>query len=72
MPIPTEATFTSGNQMSKDELIGEYVTRVVDGMDTDTLAVYAHNCMTIYMETLTEEELRAEIAEFYPDLLEEV
>jgi hypothetical protein len=67
-----EATFTSGNQMTKDELIGEYVTRIVDGMDMDTLVTYAHNCMAISMETLTDEELRAEIADFYPDLLEEV
>ena len=67
-----EATFTSGNQMTKDELIGEYVTRIVDGMDMDTLVSYAHNCMTSYMELLSEEDLRAEIADFYPDLLEEV
>jgi len=58
--------------MTRDELINEYVTRIVDGMDADTLAVYAHNCMAISMELLSDDDLRAEIADFYPDLLEEV
>jgi hypothetical protein len=58
--------------MTRDELINEYVTRIVDGMDMDTLVVYAHNCMAISMELLSDEDLRAEIADFYPDLLEEV
>ena len=58
--------------MTKDELLDKFVTRTVDGMDTNTLVMYAHNMMTITMATLTDEELRAEIADFYPDLLEEV
>ena len=66
-----EATFTSGNQMTKDELIGEYVTRIVDGMDMDTLVSYAHECLTRAWADCSEEDLRAEIADFYPDLLEE-
>jgi hypothetical protein len=72
LPIPTEATSTSGNQMTKDELIGEYVTRIVDGMDMDTLVSYAYSCMAIALEQFSDEDLRAEIADFYPDLLEEV
>ena len=66
-----EATFTSGNHMTKDELIGEYVTRIVEDMDMDTLVSYAHECLTRAREDRSEEDLRAEIAEFYPDLLEE-
>jgi hypothetical protein len=57
--------------MTKDELIGEYVTRIVDGMDMDTLVSYAHDCLTSALVALSDEDLRAEIADFYPDLLEE-
>ncbi len=67
-----EATCTSGNQMTKDELIGEYVDRIVDGMDIDTLVSYAHDGLAGALEKLSDEDLRAEIADFYPDLLEEV
>jgi len=67
-----EATFTSGNHMTKDELIGEYVTRIVEDMDMDTLVSYAHDCLTSALVTLSDEDLRTEIADFYPDLLEEV
>jgi hypothetical protein len=58
--------------MTRDELISEYVTRIVDGMDMDTLVTYAHDCLASVLETYSEEDLRAEIADFYPDLLEEV
>jgi hypothetical protein len=58
--------------MTNDELIGEYVTRIVDGMDMDTLVSYAHDCLAGALEKLSDEDLRAEIADFYPDLLEEV
>lgn len=58
--------------MTIDELLDEFVDRRLNDMDTPELESYARNMMTIAMETLTDEELRAEIADFYPDLLEEV
>lgn len=58
--------------MTKDELLDEFVDRTLDAMDTPELESYARNMMTIAMKTLADEELRAKIAEFYPDLLEEV
>jgi len=65
------AATCTGNHMTKDELIREYVTRIVEDMDMDTLISYAHECLTRAREDRSEEDLRAEIAEFYPDLLEE-
>jgi hypothetical protein len=58
--------------MTKDELIGEYATRIVEGMDMDTLVAYAIDQLIDGLHTMSEENLRAEIADFYPDLLEEV
>jgi hypothetical protein len=58
--------------MTKDELIGEYATRIVEGMDMDTLVAYAIDQLIDGLHTMSDEDLREEIADFYPDLLEEV
>lgn len=58
--------------MTKDELIGEYATRIVEGMDMDTLVAYATEQLIDALSTMSDEDLREEIADFYPDLLEEV
>jgi NAD/NADP transhydrogenase alpha subunit len=57
--------------MTKDELIGEYATRIVEGMDMDTLVAYATDQLLDALSTMSDEDLREEIADFYPDLLEE-
>ena len=55
---------------NREDLIGEYADRVVDGMDMDSLVVYALDKMMEDLRTYSDEDLRDEIAEFYPDLLE--
>lgn len=57
--------------MTKDELISEYAQRVVEDMDMDTLVAYALDQLIDGLATMSEEDLREEIADFYPDLLEE-
>jgi hypothetical protein len=57
--------------MTKDELIGEYATRIVDGMDTNTLVAYAIEQLIDGLSRMSEEDLREEIADSDPDLLEE-
>ena len=57
--------------IDKDELVSDYVVRIVEGMDIDTLCELAYN--VIFEEKIGYEdgELLAEIEEYYPDLLEE-
>lgn len=57
--------------MTKDELISEYAQRVVGDMDMDTLVAYALDQLIDGLATMSEEDLREEVADFYPDLLEE-
>ena len=57
--------------MTKDELIGNYAQRVVEDMDMDTLVAYALDQLIDGLATMSDEDLREEIADFYPDLLEE-
>lgn len=55
---------------NREDLIGEYADRVVDGMDMDSLVVYALDKMMEDLRTYSDEDLHDEIAAFYPDLLE--
>jgi len=65
------AATCTGNHMTKDDLIREYAYRIVDGMDVDTLVSWAIDTLAERLEDLPDEDLRNEIADFYPDLLEE-
>ena len=60
------------NREIRDELIGEYVGRIVGGMDMDTIIAHAHDNLAEALDKLSDEDLRAEIADICPDLLEEV
>ena len=57
--------------LNRDDLIREYAYRIVDGMDVDTLVTWAIDTLAERLEDLPDEDLRTEIADFYPDLLEE-
>ena len=57
--------------MNREDLINEYVERITEQLDTDTLVAYAIFKMREDMHTYTDEQLRTEIMDYYPDLLEE-
>ena len=56
--------------MEREDLIGAYAERVVDGMDMDTLVMYAIERMMDDLRTYSDEQLEDEVMDFYPDLLE--
>lgn len=55
-----------------DELRREYTERVVDGMDIDTLCNFVFEQIMTNLEDYSDEQLKNEINEYYPDLLEEL
>lgn len=57
--------------VNRDKLLNDYVLEVVEGMDLSVLVSYAIDGLRRDMETLTTDELIAEVEEFYPHLLEE-
>ena len=57
--------------LDRDDLISAYAERVVDGMDVATLAMYAVDKIRDDLRTYSDEQLHNEIADFYPDLLED-
>jgi hypothetical protein len=56
--------------LNREDLIAEYAERIVEGMDVDTLVMYAIDQLMDGLRTYTDEDLAAEIEDFYPDLLE--
>ena len=54
----------------KDELIDRYVTRVIDGLDLDDCLAILHDYMTKSYEDYSLEEMKEEVIEYYPELLD--
>jgi hypothetical protein len=55
--------------MNREEIEIELAERVVEGMDMDTLVVYATERLREAYRELSEEELMLEVQEFAPDLI---
>ena len=62
-------TQTTDNISLKDELIDRYVTRVIDGLDLDDCLAILHDYMTKSYEDYSLEEMKEEVIEYYPELL---
>ena len=63
-------TQTTDNISLKDELIDRYVTRVIDGLDLDDCLAILHDYMTKSYEDYSLEEMKEEVTEYYPELLD--
>ena len=57
--------------MNKDELAEAFADRTVDGMDVDTLGVIVYELLVKEYQSMTEEQLRAEVKKWAEDLLEQ-
>ena len=55
---------------NREDLTSEYAEAVVDGMDIDTLVMYAIDTIRDGLRSYSDEELHEEIARFFPELLE--
>lgn len=58
------------SEQHRAELIEAYAQRVVDGMDLQDIVAIAMDKLMEDLEHYTDEALVAEIADFYPDLVE--
>lgn len=57
--------------MNRDDLISEYAALVVDGMDMETLCMYAIDKIRDDLKTYSDADLEAEVRDYYPFLLED-
>jgi hypothetical protein len=58
--------------MERAEMIEQMADNMVENMDIATLAMYAQERLVDSYSQLTEEELRQEIQEYFPYLMEEL
>lgn len=56
--------------MNRTELQDAYINSVIDGMDLKDCLAMLFDYMDNDMDSYTEEELIAEVTEYYPELLE--
>jgi len=56
--------------LNREDLISQYAERLVEGMDIETLVMYAIDEMMDNLRTYADADLIKEIEDFYPDLLE--
>ena len=57
--------------MDKDQLAADFAVHMVEGMDWDTLFMFAVERLRSDYELLSEEELLAEVREYAPHLVDE-
>ena len=56
---------------NRDVIMDRYASRVLDDMDYNTLYALAHIMLKDSKKGLTNDQLTNQIADYYPDLLEE-
>lgn len=56
---------------NRDQVIEEYVSDMVEGMDYDDLFAFAYETLMESKSLMENEALESEILDYYPDLLED-
>lgn len=59
------------NNIDRKMLQNNYIERMIDGMDIDTLCTIVAEYMEMNLDDYTDEQLVAEVREYYPDMLDE-
>jgi len=57
--------------MNRPELQESYLQQLVDGMDWKTMEQFVYDSLNENLDKYTDEELKEEIEDYYPELLEE-
>ena len=57
-------------KMERSELQHAYIDEIIDGMDLKDMCALLHDLMDKDLDIYTDEELRTEVEEYYPHLLE--
>ena len=60
------------NTFDRDQLISDYVDRILDNMSTKDLMRIVGDQLEENFASYSDEELIGEVEEYYPELLEEV
>ena len=61
---------TKENIIDRDQLQEAYIESIIDGMDHKSLWQYVYDNLNDHLDKYSEQELKIEVEEFYPHLLE--
>ena len=67
---PLYAPHPDIKKMNRDQLQNDYIESIIDGMDHKTMYQYVYDMLEQSLETYTDEELKTEVKDYYPELLE--
>lgn len=56
---------------NRDVIMDSYVSRILDDMEYDTLYTFAYDMLKDGKSGLSNDQLTNQIADYYPDILEE-
>ena len=57
--------------MNRQQLLETYIEEIIDGMDHKTMYQYVYDNLYDHLNNYGEEELKNEVEEYYPHILEE-
>ena len=57
---------------NRDSLIADYAQQILDGMDMKTMECFVYDTLKDNLSSYSDEELIEEVAEYNPELLEDV
>ena len=69
LPNPFRPRFFLSD-MNREQLLDSYIDEIIDGMDHKTMYHFVYDTIEQSLETYTDEELKTEVKEYYPHLLE--
>ena len=67
---PLYAPHPDIKKMNRDQLQNDYIESIIDGMDHKTMYQYVYDMLEQSLETYSDEELKTEVKDYYPELLE--
>lgn len=56
--------------MTHEDLASDFAEAIVEGMDMDTLVTFAIDTLRERYEAMSPEDLKSEVEEYHPELLE--
>ena len=71
LPNPTNKMSSTPEKMNREQLQDAYINNVIDGMDMDDCLALLFDFLDKDLDSYSDEELIAEVTEYYPELLEE-
>ena len=68
---PLYAPHPDIKKMNRQELMETYIEEIIDGMDHKSMYQYVYDNLYDHLNKYDEEELKAEVEDYYPHLLDQ-